>query len=304
MEMSEAKGVTILAAFCGFLFLCYLGLDYLPAVREHLAALQQGTVLTLVGAGGGLASGVYLFLQGFRVLRNQRLVANLPTSKCRSVAMGLVEVTGRAVGEKTLLSPFVKIPSYCSYTEAGYWVKGTTNRDRVWADMVGPARAQMAVEFFYVEDQTGRVKVDPTDANLRVRVDLEFDAQDGRVTWHKCNVAGPDAASRSASIKEKIRVLCAPGGRLHKGSKLEFKQQNLCPGDPVYVLGEAGEVPGVADEQERIVIRKGSRHPWFYIAEASQKEALHELGQGAWLRVYGGAALSLASLAWLVFRFF
>ena len=55
--------------------------------------------------------------------------------------------------------------------------------------------------------------------------------------------------------------------------------------------------------QERIVIRKGKHHPWFFIAEASEKEVLTKLGRSTLLHIYGGAALCLACLAYLVNKF-
>ena len=53
-------------------------------------------------------AGFSLFIWGFLSFRWKRLIENIPTSKIRSIAMGLVEISGRVVKSKNnnLKSPF------------------------------------------------------------------------------------------------------------------------------------------------------------------------------------------------------
>jgi hypothetical protein len=46
---------------------------------------------------GGLLLGLYVFYRGFHHFRRKRLIENTPTSKVRSIAMGLVEIFGTVV---------------------------------------------------------------------------------------------------------------------------------------------------------------------------------------------------------------
>src|SRR5256885_10588267 len=53
----------------------------------------------------GIFIGPILFFRGFRLLQRKRLIQNMPRSTIRAAAMGPVEVSGRAVGPYTLISP-------------------------------------------------------------------------------------------------------------------------------------------------------------------------------------------------------
>ena len=54
----------------------------------------------------GMGFGIFSFIVGLRKIFLKRMIENIPTSKARSVAMGLVEVYGEVVPIKTLKSPF------------------------------------------------------------------------------------------------------------------------------------------------------------------------------------------------------
>jgi hypothetical protein len=59
----------------------------------------------LFWAALGLVIGPYLFYRGFRLLQRKRLILDIPRSTVRAAAMGGVEVSGKAVGPYTLVSP-------------------------------------------------------------------------------------------------------------------------------------------------------------------------------------------------------
>ncbi len=52
--------------------------------------------------------GVWSFFDGFKRLREKRLVENIPTSTVRGLAMGLVELGGKAENTALLKSPLTK----------------------------------------------------------------------------------------------------------------------------------------------------------------------------------------------------
>jgi len=56
----------------------------------------------------GIVTGPYLFYRGFRLLQRKRLVMDIPRSTVRGAAMGPVEISGKAVGPYTLVSPLGK----------------------------------------------------------------------------------------------------------------------------------------------------------------------------------------------------
>jgi hypothetical protein len=53
----------------------------------------------------GIVVGPYLFYLGFRVFQRKRLILDIPRCSIRSAAIGAVEVSGKAVGPYTLVSP-------------------------------------------------------------------------------------------------------------------------------------------------------------------------------------------------------
>ena len=62
---------------------------------------------SVVGFGGG----IFLFFKGLIWLKQKRLIENLPTSKIRSLAMGLVEIFGEVfpAEKKILIFPMFKV---------------------------------------------------------------------------------------------------------------------------------------------------------------------------------------------------
>ncbi len=245
----------------------------------------------------GSGFGVYSFFKGFRLLRNKRLVENTPTSKCRSVAMGLVEVIGKAVGDKTVPSLIGKIPSFCTHVLVERYER--RGRDSQWVK-VHDERTGVR---FQVEDETGRVKVDPAGAEFDVPCTLEYSTERGLsallgLTLSRMN----DARVNSHEIPGLFQGFCSSRGIGWQGP-MRFYERNVSPEDPVYVLGTAGEIPGVQDEFERILIQQSRTHPWFFIAEGSQKDVLSRMGTQTWMHIWGGAALSLVCLGFVLYKF-
>jgi hypothetical protein len=110
----------------------------------------------------GAVAGVVIFCRGFRMLHFKRLVLNTPLSKIRSASMGLVEVSGTAVGPRTIRAGITGAP--CYYYCATAWESRESGRSSEWKKV---AEETLYVPFF-VEDSTGRLLVDPQGADLDV----------------------------------------------------------------------------------------------------------------------------------------
>ena len=57
----------------------------------------------------GFCAGIGLFFYGFRLLQRRRLILDTPFSKIRSAAMGMVEISGLAVGPYTMVAPITAV---------------------------------------------------------------------------------------------------------------------------------------------------------------------------------------------------
>ena len=95
---------------------------------------------------------------GFYFLKLKRQIENTPTSKVRSIAMGMVEVKGEAVRSYALISPMSNTP--CVYYRL---IKYRRDRNRQWR--VSSVSSSDNVPFM-LEDETGRVEINPTAGQI------------------------------------------------------------------------------------------------------------------------------------------
>ena len=207
-----------------------------------------GALGTIFGILGG-------FVFVFQTLRQSRLIENLPTSKARSAALGLAEFQGvaRPVEDRSLFKE--KIENEASFMET--WDGAPKDRivllGKWWVrdnEGVSPA-SQKASSRFYLEDDSGRILVDPTGVDI----------------------GGPGGGEVQSIIlsKHHTRVFHQD----HTGSVW-----TLMPGDPVYLIGSVEvneEAPPDATGSDRLIVRPSSR--------VSQTHFLRRLilGSAKWL---------------------
>ena len=79
--------------------------------------------------------------------------------------MGLVEINGLAVGPYTMTAPVTGVPCYYFHTMAWQWQQRGKN-----SEWVKVADESLHVPFF-LDDNTGRVLVDPQGAEMDIHRD-------------------------------------------------------------------------------------------------------------------------------------
>lgn len=159
--------------------------EELPPLRRHSRRLLLRIFLVAVGVGmalfgvigetvtqlvrqgmrNGLLPALFAggaFWGGFYYLRLKRHLENLPTSKARSVALGMVEVYGRARRTYAVVSPMTQQP--CVFYRLRKLRRNHENQswEEVSTTDCGPIP-------FAIEDDTGRLTVDPRGAVLKPR---------------------------------------------------------------------------------------------------------------------------------------
>lgn len=144
----------------------WLGSAGAVALVGILAILESDRSGTLAKIGyHAFSSGGALFIlsalllwSGFYFIRLKRQVENTPTSKVRSVAMGMVEVKGRAIRQYALVSPMSHVP--CVFYRLSKYRREKNNQWTVTSTSTSDSVP------FLLEDDTGRVEIDPTGCRV------------------------------------------------------------------------------------------------------------------------------------------
>ena len=238
---------------------------------------------------GGFLLGLYLFYRGFHHFRRKRLIENIPRSKIRSIAMGLVEVFGNVIPfKKVLHSPLTGTQCvYYKYLVQEYRHSGKRS---YWHTI---SNGDDSIPFLLVDD-SGSVLVNPR--NAEVDIPQKYMHTAGSVIDFNEHIA-------KFLKKEKISYK----GFLGFNKKLRFQEWYIyCPplktkaayGDKLYVLGSAGDNPYVKEASshmghEDVMISKGRGDKPFFISNKSEKKILSQLGFKTYFYLILGAILCL-----------
>jgi hypothetical protein len=191
-----------------------------------LAATLIVTDTRLVAlAAVGAVAGVYWFYRGFRLLQRKRLILNTPSSKIRSASMGLIEISGEAVGPYIMSSPLRQIE--CYYYRSLAWELKQQGKDSEWVKV---AEETLHVPF-YVDDNTDRVLIDPRGAEMDLHCDLQEQ-------YNRSAIFG--ATEMPGNVAE---FLMRHGADPDKHIKVE--EYCIKPRNVLFVLGTLSQNPGL-----------------------------------------------------------
>jgi hypothetical protein len=177
-------------------------------------------------AVAGLGFGGYWFYRGFLLLARRRLILDTPASKIRSASIGLVELSGLAVGPYTLRAPLTGMPCYYYRTLA--WQLKQAGKNRHWEKVAD----EMLHVPFYLDDNSGKVLVDPQGAEL----DLHRDVQE---EFH------------TSFLSTQLEVPSNAAGFLMRhgvdtDKKIKLEEYAIKPKNALFVLGTLAPNPGVS----------------------------------------------------------
>ncbi len=198
--------------------------------------------------------GLYLLYQGLHYHKLRRVVEDIPTSKVRSIAIGLVEVFGKVKpAQQVLQAPLsgAKCVFYGYKIELYY---GRKNYEWRVVDHI------VKTTPFYLEDNTGKVLVDPTDANIEVTFEQQIDTKEDKMP----------AAIKSFLAANKPDILREIET---KKERYRFTEQLIPIDTQLYVLGSANTNPEAKQSTvgvERLKISKGKDEKLFYLSSLHQ----------------------------------
>ena len=137
----------------------------------------------------GFFAGLWIFIKGFRVYREFRVIADTPEIPVRSIPMGLVHVHGKAKGIEPVPSPVSHTPCYFYKVDIERWEHhGKSSGWRHYKTDTDGAK-------FYVDDGSGKVLVDAHSA--------EFDLEQ----TYQCETGKMSLVSGAATNDELLRYV-------------------------------------------------------------------------------------------------
>ena len=275
--------------------------------------------------------GGFLFWLGFRKYREYRLLEDTPRAPVRSIPMGLVHLNGKSTGEHLLTSPLTRTPCYYykAWVELWTWTMKGKDDSMDWKTI----RTEADARVFYLDDGTGKVRVNPYNADFNVT--RTFQAETGPGAKGKrhmdptLGVAGPsnqelldymqrvsDAAqavraavnatpdSASKTAAKVLMGVSACGAKLSKdlsNQRLRFNEECLIADRQCNILGTCVENPTPTDEHDRNLIQKGTNESTFMISDKAEGALEKKVRRAALSMILVGALLMVAMVA-LVLR--
>jgi len=232
--------------------------------------------------------GGFMFVSGFSEYQRFQLVRGTPTSKVRSMAMGMVEIVGQAVDAGELLASPVTGEDclFYKYKVEEYQQNGD---DKDWVTIDEGVEGTS----FYVQDDTGSVLVDPRGADLRVE-------QDQNVHVDGAESPPPPIQQfidRNTELDSEDTAMELGPVSLDTGNDRRYTEWFVTPGEQVYVMGEAMDRPsfeGSAQNEENIIVTADEDTSWFTISDSSEKEFIGDLKRNLLLYFVGGGLLMFA----------
>ena len=246
--------------------------------------MASGSGNLLIYGVVGFFLGLGAFVLGFITLSKKQLISNVPTSKIRSIAMGLVEVYGDAIPENNglFITPFSN--RQCLYYNYKIQERRGSGKRAHWVTI----RQETKINNFYIQDETGKVLLNPAGAT----VDVPFS-----FTYSSGLLNDPPAEVKNFLKNENLSF----EGFLGINKTMKFEEKAIFPNQKLYVLGEAADNPNVAEgtskqNVEDILIQKGKNEKFFYISTKSEKEILASMSIKSYLMIGGGILLVVGSI--------
>lgn len=221
--------------------------------------------------------GIVLLVKGFLMHRRKRLIQDLPTSKIRALAMGLVEIKGKATHHKLNLfkSPINhKECVYYKFTIEEYKKQGKSSK---WVLIQKDERR----EPFQIQDETGSVLVNPQGAAIDIPIDYEYESSFGR---DPPKIVMEYLARRNISFENIFGL----------NKTMRYREYYIAPNDKLFILGTAGKntlVASALKNTDNIIIQTGPKDMPFYISDKKEEEITKSLNWKSIALIIGGTIL-------------
>lgn len=271
------------------------------------------------------ALGWVLIYAGVNQYRTKMLIEDTPTSTARAISLGMAELEGSPEPfEGDYEAPFSKDEVVLYRYHVDKWRQDNDSaNDGDWL----PVEVGTKPSRFYLDDGTGRVLVDPAEAEIDLRRET-YELEAGESTPEEVQSFLEERAERFENEKdlsgwtgtvptflgeEHVRKVgefsMAAGADEVVGDesrKRRYVEESLpVDEDDVYVFGYAKSREGVSspDNPENVVIENDDRLPTFRVANKSEEEVIDQTGSGIWKSLVAGALMTGFVYLWLLVSF-
>jgi len=161
--------------------------------------------------------GGILSRMGYIRIKKSRLISDIPTSKVRSVAMGLAELKGKARRKFTPLLESRLTRAPCVWFRFLIEVERRDSKGRTYWQKVDGGESS---NYFYIEDETGKLLVDPLGAEVILPYDYRY-----------------------VDLK----------GSLYNARKVRYTEWYIEEGDDIYVIGTVKKFRDEISEEKELL---------------------------------------------------
>lgn len=257
--------------------------------------------------------GIYWFFKGFLIYRKYRLLADTPEMPIRSIPMGLVEIHGQAKGEEKLISPVTCSPCYLYRVEVR-----RSHRNKKGERTESHFMTDLNAVKFYLEDDSGKVMVDPRGAELELAKgghrlfsgEVRFDPAARKESGGRMDPERVGHRPSEDELRAYVSRVASHGNIIDPSTHLDpfdhyyLEEYCIITDNPYDVTGTCVENPKPQDEHDRNLMIKGQNDPTFVISSKAEKDLERELRGRAAKYIFGGAGLSVLALAVILARLY
>jgi hypothetical protein len=241
-----------------------------------------------------LLGSALLFNDAFQQYLLGQKMRNTPTSKARAAAVGLVELAGKAKCQEKLTSPITR--SACTYYSVVAQYYYHHKKSSGWRTF----HSEGSSNKFYLEDDSGKILIDPAGANVSIPHDFLFqgtlnDKQFfGLLPSNQVDKKVLDYLEANPKAKDATKGM--------SGKQLRFMEYYIAEGDPLYVLGSAEPIEGStsAVAAENLIVHKNARDKIMMISDSSEKKVLGVLSLKFYIEIFFGLFMVFFSIMAIV----
>jgi len=243
-----------------------------------------------------LVGGIVLFYGGLQSYILMQKIKNTPTSKVRSAAVGLVELSGKARCKEDMPSPISKEKCVFWRLNAQYYQPG---KHGGWRNIYNKDSSMQ----FYLEDETGKILIDPKGGDIQIPQDFSSTGRLsdkgflGIVSQKQIDPKVIDYITENPEFAKQMNN--------HKGYELKVIESYIADGDPLYALGSAMPISGASSavSNENLVVQRSDSDKVLYIRDTEEKKILDQFKTSVPLGIGGGILMILAGLGMLLAYF-